>query len=271
MGPNRPEPPKPMIEEAKLIENKKKPQQGKRGKLKVVLVGVALVAVGSVALLAYLQRENIRALYLASTENSSQLQQQVEEQGQKRDDILAEYGLTAPDKSGGGTAGETPEPEQPGPPDQSSQQEAPASSSQEKPSDSAGLAAQPSKEPPKKEGELDQKAKDKIQGYVNELYALEDQYMATLDRLIQSTKDEYHALPKEKQTRENKIALVKSKMEILIAEEKTCDAAVEKILGKIQAVLDENKVKNNLVSDIRDRYKDSKITWKAARMAELYR
>lgn len=39
----------------------------------------------------------------------------------------------------------------------------------------------------------------------------------------------------------------------------------------LKAVLDEEGIKNNLVSDIRARYKDTKATWKAARMTELYK
>lgn len=252
-----------------------KPSNGnQRRSAKKIVAGAAFVMIGSLCVLGFAQRENLKALYLATTSDPEKLGQKLEEQTQKRDDLLKEYGLesTRPsdsvDTPASSESANAPDGSGTEPPVQQNTQPA------EKPADNTaaqGQTAEKQPEKPAKSGELSEDAKKQVQAYVDELYALEDLYLSKLDDIMLATKDEYRALPKEERTKANKIALVKSKTELLIEEEKTCDAEVEAVLSKIQAVLDEEGIKNNLVSDIRARYKDTKATWKAARMTELYK
>ena len=88
--------------------------------------------------------------------------------------------------------------------------------------------------------------------------------------MVESTKKEFWSLPKDQQVNEKKMAIVKSKMNDLIAQEKACDAEVETILSNIDDVLKRQGKSNDLVNSIRSYYEESKATWKAAKMTELY-
>lgn len=110
-----------------------------------------------------------------------------------------------------------------------------------------------------------------IQQCVAALYVLESQYMDKLDTIIEETKSEYRELPEEERTRSNKIALVRSKMDVLLTAESQCDNEVELLLQRIQQELDSQGSTSELVSEIRQDYEDSKATWKASCLAALYR
>ena len=70
---------------------------------------------------------------------------------------------------------------------------------------------------------------------------LEDQYLSELDQIVESTKTEFWSLPKEEQTKKNKLQLVQTKMSQLVEAEKQCDNEVEQILSAIQQVLCKRK------------------------------
>lgn len=105
---------------------------------------------------------------------------------------------------------------------------------------------------------------------LEELYVVQDSYLASLEGLVAATEAEFQALPAEEQTTENKLALVDSKYEVLSAMEKACDAQVEELLAviaKAQLVLGNT----DLVNEIRSFYSESKATWKADYMTRLSR
>ena len=88
--------------------------------------------------------------------------------------------------------------------------------------------------------------------------------------MVESTKKEFWSLPKDQQVTSNKMEIVRAKMDDLIAQEKACDAEVEAILSDIQDVLKRQGKSTELVNEIRTYYEESKATWKAAKMTELY-
>lgn len=114
------------------------------------------------------------------------------------------------------------------------------------------------------------RSKQAVQQCVAALYTLEDQYVGKLNSIVEETKSEYRALPREERTRDNKLALVQSKLDVLLAAEKQCDSEVELLLQRIQQELDIQGSSDDLVSEIRQAYEDSKATWKAACLTELY-
>lgn len=240
-----------------------KPRWGRRC---AAVVGV--IAVIGIAWLGIAQKNNLKALYLALTSDTEKLEQQQEEQTKKQEDILEQYGLTKPDLSQPqapqtGTGEEAA--------DQSSQEEAP----QEKPETPAGSGGETSQTPQQSPEQTPQPETDplqaELQGYIDQLYQVEAEYQQLLNDLVESTKKEFWSLPKEEQVSSKKMEIVRAKLDALVAQEDACDAEVEEILANIEDVLRRQGQPNDLAESIRSYYEESKASWKAAKMTELYR
>ena len=207
------------------------------------------------------------------TQDQDTLTQMQEEQDRQQEELLNQYGLTKPDTS-------QLQQEQSVETDPSSEQSdnqtggqtgtSGASGGQTGTSGASGGQTGESSQTGTSEKTDAEKAQAEIQGYVNQLYQVEDKFLARLDEIIAQTKQEYKDLPAAQRTQKKKISLVQSKMSILLAEESKCDAEVEAILANIQATQKKYGQSNDLVSQIRAYYEDSKANWKAAKMTELY-
>lgn len=231
-----------------------KADKGQRGTRKrwvrrsVAVVG--LIAVIGIIWLYAAQKNNLKALYLAMTSDADTLEQKQVEEEKRQEDILQQYGLEKPDSSQAQEIDESDEnaanPPQGNPPSSGG-----AETSQESDQDANSLQAE-------------------LQGYINQLYQVEANYRQVLNGVVQSAKSEFWALPKDQQVQEKKMQIVKSKMNDLIAQENACDAQVETILSNIEDVLKRQGKSNDLVNSIRSYYEESKASWKAAKMTELY-
>lgn len=224
-----------------------------------VLILLGALVIGGVSFSLW-QRENLKALSLVA--DSEKLAQTQEAQNKNRQEILDRFHLTEADIAPAPSVKETEVPEETVVPSETQEHVAAVGPPSTGPSETVN-SSEPSKEESVEE--------DKIRQYVARLYQLEAAYRGELDTIIANTKAEYRALPEEQRTKENKLKLVTSKMELLIAKEKQCDADVEALLDQIQAVLDEQGSKEELVKEIRAYYKENKATWKAACMTELYK
>lgn len=231
---------------------------------RTILIVVAVLVLG-LGWFAYTQRNNLKALYLAMTTDAETLQQRQEEQDKKRDEILQQYGLTVPDVS------------QMDEDDPAAELADPTATPEAEESPSATESAQPTQTPvqtpdsePEQEQDSEAAMKAQLQIYVNQLYQVEARYRAYIDGIVASAKQEFAALPKEQKNNDNKMKIVRAKVDTLIAQENACDAEVETILSNMQAVLKHYGQSTALVDEIRLYYEDSKATWKAAKMTELY-
>ena len=225
---------------------------------------VGVIVVIGIAWLCIAQRNNLKALYLAMTADAETLEQKRTEQDKKQEDLLGQYGLVKPDN------GQLQEPEEidetpANPSVESSQPE------QSVPTDGDFGNTQVSDQPPTQTPDqgADQ-LQEELQGYINQLYQVEARYQQFLDEMVESTKKEFWSLPKDQQVKEKKMEIVKSKMNDLIAQENACDAEVETILANMEDVLKRQGKSNDLVNSIRSYYEESKASWKAAKMTELY-
>lgn len=244
--------------------------QGKTKKhwLRTGIIVVAVVAVIAMAWLCVTQKNNLKALYLAITSNAQTLEQKQEEQDKKQEDLLGQYGLVKPDASQTQDQEETGAVTDP-PPAASAQPEGDPSDGQNtQPSQTTGQppSTTPSGNPDQETDQLQQQ----LQGYINQLYQVQDRYQQFLDDMVESTKKEFWSLPKDQQVQENKLDIVQSKVNDLIEQEKACDAEVETILDNIQSVLEQQGRSTDLVNEIRTYYEETKANWKAAKMTELY-
>ena len=229
-----------------------------------------MIAIIGIIWLCAAQKNNLKALYLAMTSDADILEQKRVEEEKKQEDILQQYGLAKPESTQDQQSDETdgneansPEQSLPSSGGSETSQTAGQTESQESDQDTNQAAGQ----------ESDQGTdplQAELQGYINQLYQVEARYQQSLDEMVESTKKEFWSLPKDQQVNEKKMAIVKSKMNDLIAQEKACDAEVETILSNIEDVLKRQGKSNDLVNSIRSYYEESKATWKAAKMTELY-
>lgn len=231
---------------------------------------MGLIAIIGIIWLCAAQKNNLKALYLAMTSDADILEQKRVEEEKKQEDILQQYGLAKPDSTQDQQSDETDgneanSPEQSLPSSGGSETSQTAGQTESQESDqgtnqAAGQESDQGTDPLQAE----------LQGYINQLYQVEARYQQSLDEMVESTKKEFWSLPKDQQVNEKKMAIVKSKMNDLIAQEKACDAEVETILSNIEDVLKRQGKSNDLVNSIRSYYEESKATWKAAKMTELY-
>ena len=79
-----------------------------------------------------------------------------------------------------------------------------------------------------------------LQALINQLYAVKANAESGLNSAIQSAKDEYHALPADKQTATRKVSIVMGKSSELQKLEADCDKQVDAIVEKMRTLLQEN-------------------------------
>lgn len=223
-----------------------------------------------VAWFAYTQRNNLKALYLAMTSDAETLQQRQEEQDKKRDELLQQYGFTVPDI--GQTKGDDTKEDQPDPSTSPEMEESPSGGESDEPIQTPTQEPTPTPmpTPTQKPDQGSDQVQTELQGYINQLYQVEARYKEYLDEMVETTKREFWSLPHDQQTSGNKMKIVQSKLDGLMAQESACDGEVEAILSNMQAVLKQYGQSTQLVDEIRLYYEDSKATWKAAKMTELY-
>ncbi len=247
-------------------KGKKEPGGGKKRWIRRSIAVVGLIVAVGIAWFGIAQRNNLKALYLAITSNAESLEQKQAEQDKKQEDILQQYGLSKPsasqgqEETGGAQTVPTDSPEPQETPN-------PGGSATTPPFQTPAPTVKPSQ--PTNSSEED-RLQMELQGCIDRLYQVESRYREFLNEAVESTKREFWSLPKDQQVKEKKLEIVQSKVDVLIAQEKQCDAEVEAILAEIQTILKEQGKSTALVSEIRAYYEDSKANWKAAKMTELY-
>lgn len=217
---------------------------------RVVLL-IVLLLLAAAAVLAAWQRRNLQALWLAATTDEQTLADMQEKSEETRQEILERYQV--------GDVSDYDFPQQDGDLDvETFLSGVSAASGQE---DTGGEDG----------GDTQEDASAVIQQCIAALYALESQYTAKLEAIVQETKAEYRALPEEERTTANKLALVQAKLDLLLAAEAQCDSEVELLLQRIQQELDSQGSDDGLAGELRTAYEDAKAARKAAYLTELYR
>jgi vacuolar-type H+-ATPase subunit I/STV1 len=228
-----------------------------------VLLVVILLIVGGLAVAWLWQRNNIKAMWMVISGNQQTIAQKQQEQVENRQEILDKYGVsdvTAVDVP----RDDTGEVDLDQLIDAASQQAGTSSAGSSSGSSTVGGESSSA-------SAVQTDPQQAVRQYVAALYALEDQYMDKLDQLAASTKQEYWSLPADQQTKENKLALVKSKLSELSALEKQCDSDVERLLTQIEEALKASGSSTKLADEIRAAYQDEKATWKASCISQLYK
>lgn len=223
----------------------------------VVLILLLLAVSAGAGWLWITQGNNLKALYLAARNDKDSLEQIQQEQDKKRDELLEEYGLKKPGSTQTGGEADLP-PEESAEPEPTVQPEPTTPPAQETAGTSGGTSD--------KQAEL----QEQLQKKIDQLYDVEKQYRDFLDDIVTQTQKEFWGLPKDQQTKSNKMTIVKAKADTLIEQEKQCDAQVNAILGEIRDILGQMGKSNELADEISSYYEESKANWKAEKMTELY-
>lgn len=240
------------------------PETVKKHTIRWIVLAVCLILVLGAALVCIWQRNNIKALWLMATVDEQSLAERQEEQAKSRQEILDKYEI--------GEISEYEFPEQDGGLDiQAFLEGAGQTGNGTGTVETTEVETTEMAETAEADTGSETGNGQVIQQCVAALYALESQYMSKLDTIIEETKSEYRALPKEERTRSSKLALVKSKMSVLLTAESQCDSEVELLLQRIQQELDSQGDTSELVSEIRQEYEESKATWKASCLTALYK
>ena len=103
----------------------------------------------------------------------------------------------------------------------------------------------------------------------NQLYAVKANAESGLNSAIQSAKDEYHALPADKQTATRKVSIVMSKSSELQKLEADCDKQVDAIVEKMRTLLQENGQSTELADQVKASYKAQKSAMYASLKSQL--
>lgn len=226
----------------------------------IVLTGFVFF-IGAAAAIGYWQRNNIRAFILATTSDRQTLEEKQEDLSQKREELLSQFGVEP-----GKPSQEAPRPESEGPGEKDAPQSPQAPEETERPSTDVRPDDPAS---PSETDEETEQSNAVIRTCIVQLQTLEDSYLKELEQVMESAKREFRSLPEEEKTTANKKSIVEAKVSLLSAMEKECDAKVEEQLALIQKELDRQGRKDDLVSEIRAFYQETKATWKAMRLTEL--
>lgn len=243
--------------------------------LPAVLIGLLVVIVVVGVVIWVTQRNNLKAMYLATTTDKTVLEQMQQEEDKKRDEILEEYGLQKPDTSQTGEATPSPAASPGSDPTTSPTGEAtptPGASASPQPTNQPEQTTPPAQEPPGTSDEpQDEQAQlqAQLQEKVNELYAVEATFRGMVDSVVAQAKAEFVALPKDQRNESNKMAIVTSKAGTLMAQEQQCDAQVSAIVADIRSILQQMGKSTALADEVNSYYENSKANWKAMMMAEL--
>ena len=103
-----------------------------------------------------------------------------------------------------------------------------------------------------------------LQALINQLYAVKANAESGLNSAIQSAKDEYHALPADKQTATRKVSIVMGK-----SSEADCDKQVDAIVEKMRTLLQENGQSTELADQVKASYKAQKSAMYASLKSQL--
>ena len=107
------------------------------------------------------------------------------------------------------------------------------------------------------------------QALINQLYAVKANAESGLNSAIQSAKDEYHALPADKQTATRKVSIVMGKSSELQKLEADCDKQVDAIVEKMRTLLQENGQSTELADQVKASYKAQKSAMYASLKSQL--
>lgn len=108
-----------------------------------------------------------------------------------------------------------------------------------------------------------------LQALINQLYAVKANAESGLNSAIQSAKDEYHALPADKQTTTRKVSIVMGKSSELRKLEADCDKQVDAIVEKMRTLLQENGQSTELADQVKASYKAQKSAMYASLKSQL--
>ena len=108
-----------------------------------------------------------------------------------------------------------------------------------------------------------------LQALINQLYAVKANAESGLNSAIQSAKDEYHALPADKQTATRKVSIVMGKSNELRKLEADCDKQVDAIVEKMRTLLQENGQSTELADQVKASYKAQKSAMYASLKSQL--
>ena len=226
----------------------KKSKIKKRKLAAVVGTTLTILIVGIIAVGIW-QRNNIKALWIALNEDTETIAEKQEQQKAKRQEILEKYEIVPNEEilaSGNGI-------------DIQAIIDEIQQGTEAAKNDESGSGTAVAGEEDEPNADMETTGKEAIQKYIAALYALEDQYLSELDQIVESTKTEFWSLPKEEQTKKNKLQLVQTKMSQLVEAEKQCDNEVEQILSAIQQVLYKQNEDNTLVEEIRAGFASEKL------------
>ena len=109
-----------------------------------------------------------------------------------------------------------------------------------------------------------------LQALINQLYAVKANAESGLNSAIQSAKDEYHALPADKQTATRKVSIVMGKSSELQKLEADCDKQVDAIVEKMRTLLQENGQSTELADQVKASYKAQKSAMYASLKSQLF-
>ncbi len=109
---------------------------------------------------------------------------------------------------------------------------------------------------------------EEISALIAKIYILKQSYGNKLDALVQQTRSEYWAMPKEQRKDISKQKFVTTKASQALALEKECDAKVEEVISELTKVLKENNKDLSLVDSIRKAYDNEKQLKKSYYISE---
>lgn len=108
-----------------------------------------------------------------------------------------------------------------------------------------------------------------LQALINQLYTVKANAESGLNSAIQSAKNEYHALPADKQTATRKVSIVIGKSSELQKLESDCDKQVDEIVEKMRTLLQENGQSTELADQVKASYKAQKSAMYASLKSQL--
>ncbi|MFI3227125.1 MAG: hypothetical protein R3Y09_06885 [Clostridia bacterium] len=117
--------------------------------------------------------------------------------------------------------------------------------------------------------ELQEIAQQNIDGYIENLYVLQETYVQSLNEIIEQTKTEFKNYPLDEQTSKNKQDLVSSKTSLLEELEDRCDENFNEIIALIEIELEILGEDNSLILDAKSEYRKAKATLKAKYLDEF--
>lgn len=104
---------------------------------------------------------------------------------------------------------------------------------------------------------------EQISELVAQMYVLKAEFVSALKSLEKTTLEEYASLTKDQRTAEVKKAMMNHVLDTVTKMEKDCDSRVDAILTQLTKVLKEAKKSLDLVTNIKNAYKNEKTITKA--------